>query len=69
MESMMLQIPTEVTEHVLTFLHPLDVAKFLQTCRLAYTLVYGTPDQYLWCELYLRYPFDDPCKALDPIMP
>jgi hypothetical protein len=61
---MVLQIPAEVTGHALTFFHPLDVAKFSQTCHLAYTLVYD--NQALWRELYLKYPFDDPRKALDP---
>ena len=65
MKSMMLQIPTEVTGHALTFLHPLDITKLSQTCRLAYTLIYGTSNQYLWHALYLKYPFDDPRKALD----
>jgi hypothetical protein len=53
-------IPDEITEYALTFLHPLDIASFSQTCRLACALVYGPPDQYLWRQLFLAHPFDDP---------
>jgi hypothetical protein len=59
------QIPGEITERTLTFLHPLDVSKFSQTCRSAHTLVYGAADQYLWRQLFLAYPFDDPRKAVN----
>lgn len=62
---MFLQIPPEVTEHALTFLPPRDVANFSQTCQLAHCLVYGAPDQYLWRQLFLGHPFDDPRKSLD----
>jgi hypothetical protein len=58
------RIPDEITEYALTFLHPLDIANFSQTCRLAYALVYGAPDQYLWRQLFLAHPFDDPRNAL-----
>jgi hypothetical protein len=57
------RIPDEITEYALTFLHPLDIANFSQTCHLAYALVYGAPDQYLWRHLFLTYPFDDPRNA------
>lgn len=60
----MFQIPAEVTEHTLTFLHPLDVARFSQTCHLAYTMVYGAADEYLWRQLFLSHPFDDPRKVI-----
>lgn len=56
------QIPLEVTEHALTFLHPRDVASFSQTCQSAHTVVYCSPDQYLWRELFLSY-FDDPRRS------
>ena len=56
------QIPLEVTEHTLTFLHPRDVASFSQTCQSAHTVVYDNPDQYLWRELFLSY-FDDPRRS------
>jgi hypothetical protein len=59
------QIPDEVTEAALTLLHPVDVAKFSQTCRSAHALVYLTPDQYLWRELLL-HSFDDPRHAFIP---
>jgi hypothetical protein len=59
-------IPDEVTEHALTLLHPVDVANFSQTCHLAHGLVYGASDQYLWRQLFLTHPFDDPRNALHP---
>lgn len=58
------EVPPEVIEHALTFLHPIDVAKFSQTCHSARTLVYGIPDSYLWRQLFILHPFDDPRKAL-----
>ena len=61
----MFRIPAEITEHALTFLHPLDIAQFSQTCHLAYTMVYGSSDQYLWHQLFLVHPFDDPHKSND----
>src|ERR1700691_5374266 len=60
-----LQIPAEVIEHALTLLHPIDVSHFSQTCHSAHTLVYGASDQYLWRQLFLTHPFDDPRKAVD----
>jgi len=56
-------IPDEITEYTLTFLHPIDIAHFSQTCHLAYALVYGAPDQHLWRQLFLAHPFDDPRNA------
>jgi hypothetical protein len=56
----------EVTEGALRLLHPVDIAKFSQTCRAAHALVYGAPNQYLWRELFLLYPFDDPHHAFIP---
>lgn len=55
--------PSEITEHALTFLHPLDVASFSQTCRSARNLVYGASDHYLWRVLFLAL-FDDPRSSL-----
>ncbi|KAI0063176.1 hypothetical protein BV25DRAFT_1915498 [Artomyces pyxidatus] len=57
-------MPSEVAEHSLTFCHPRDVAAFSQTCRRAHALIYKATDQYLWRSLFLRYPFDDPRKAV-----
>ncbi|KIM80522.1 hypothetical protein PILCRDRAFT_789242 [Piloderma croceum F 1598] len=59
------RIPDEITEHTLTLLHPIDIANFSQTCHSAYTLVYGAPDQYLWHQLFLAYPFDNPINTLN----
>lgn len=58
--------PVELTQHILSFSHPWDVASFSMTCRAAYTLVYHTADQYLWRHLYNNYSFDPPCPAEDP---
>ena len=60
----MFWIPAEITEHALGFLHPLDVAQFSKTCHLAFTMVYGSADEYLWRQLFLMYPFNDPHKAI-----
>lgn len=55
-----LPIPSEITEQALILCHPRDVASFSQTCRKAHRLVYENPDQYLWRQLFLLFPFDDP---------
>ncbi len=47
------------------FCHPWDVAAFSQTCRAAFSLVYHTSDQYLWCQLYVNQ-FDVPKLAANP---
>ncbi|KAG2370238.1 hypothetical protein BDR07DRAFT_1476235 [Suillus spraguei] len=60
------QIPSEIIEHALTLCHPHDVASFSQTCRQARRLVYGSPDQYLWRQLFLLFPFDDPRQIPSP---
>jgi hypothetical protein len=56
--------PVEIVERVLAFCHPWDVASFAQTCRLAHSVVYHPTDQYLWRELFLFHPFDDPRCSL-----
>jgi hypothetical protein len=58
-----LTIPVELVERVLTFCHPHDVAAFSQTCHLAHAIVYHPVDEYLWRELFLSYPFDDPRRS------
>lgn len=60
------QMPREVIERVLISLDPLDVAIFSQTCRIFFDLVYRSPYNHLWRELYLAQPFDDPRRALTP---
>jgi hypothetical protein len=62
--SNILSIPAEVIEYALTFCPPTAVASFSQTCRLANAIVYESPDQYLWRQLFLLYPFDDPRKSI-----
>ncbi|KAG1810055.1 uncharacterized protein HD556DRAFT_1317615 [Suillus plorans] len=64
--SCVFQIPPELTEHTLTLCHPRDVESFSQTCRKARRLVYGSPDQYLWRQLFLLFPFDDPRLISSP---
>ncbi|KAI6136959.1 hypothetical protein F5141DRAFT_1077774 [Pisolithus sp. B1] len=54
----------EIIEHALIHCHPRDVAAFSQTCRAAYQIVYHRGDQYLWRQLFLSYPFDDPRESL-----
>jgi hypothetical protein len=60
------RIPDEALEGALTLLHPVDTAKFSQTCHSAHAFVYGGPNQYLGCELFCLYPFDDPCHTFIP---
>lgn len=57
-------IPIELVERVLTFCRPWDVAAFSCSCRWAHAIVYRDhrTDQYLWRELFLSHPFDDPRK-------
>lgn len=62
-------VPSELTEHILTFCHPRDVARVAQTCKQFRSLVYDAPDQYLWRELFLLYPFDDLRKSVAPPPP
>ena len=56
-------IPREMIEQVITFLDPLDVASFSQTCRQYNHLIYHSGDNHIWRELYLAQPFDDPRLA------
>lgn len=56
-------VPTEIAEQALALCHPRDVASFTQTCRAAWSLVNDTTDQYLWRQLFLLFPFDDPRKT------
>lgn len=65
-------VPTELTEHILTFCHVRDVARVAQTCKQLHMVVYESSDQYLWRELFLLYPFDDlrkcvPCVSVEDL--
>ncbi|OBZ79657.1 hypothetical protein A0H81_00376 [Grifola frondosa] len=62
-DAALLSIPPELIERILTFCHARDVSSFAQTCRVAHLLVYKADDQYLWRELFLAHPFDDPRRA------
>ncbi|PIL30925.1 hypothetical protein GSI_07094 [Ganoderma sinense ZZ0214-1] len=62
--SVLLSLPVEVVERILTSSNPRDVARFAYTCQYAHKLVYEPNDQFLWRELYLGRPFDDLRKAV-----
>lgn len=55
-----IELPTEVLQHILSQCDPRDVASISKTCRTAYSLIYHAGDQHLWRQLYLLYPFDNP---------
>ncbi|KAF8912947.1 hypothetical protein CPB84DRAFT_1670444 [Gymnopilus junonius] len=57
--------PVELTQHILSFCHPWDVANFSLTCSAAYILIYHASDQYLWRHLY-NTSFDLPFSVADP---
>jgi hypothetical protein len=57
-------LPPELLEQILVNTEPHDVASFAQTCRTHRALVYYTPDQVLWRELYLA-DLDDPRQCVD----
>ena len=59
----LLSLSSEIIEKILVHCRPRDVATFSQICRDAHTLVYHSTDQYLWRELFLSYPFDDPRRT------
>ncbi|EKM60751.1 uncharacterized protein PHACADRAFT_82296 [Phanerochaete carnosa HHB-10118-sp] len=62
--SSFLAIPQELTEHVLKFCEPRDLARFAATCRPLRDIVYNDNDQVVWRVSFLSHPFDDPRKAL-----
>lgn len=59
-----LTIPQELTEHVLRYCDPRDLARFAATCRPLHDIVYNDNDQVVWRVSFLSYPFDDPRKAI-----
>ncbi|RPD52545.1 hypothetical protein L226DRAFT_541096 [Lentinus tigrinus ALCF2SS1-7] len=56
-------LPAEVIEHILIIAalggFPQAIAAFARTCKANYSLVYNSPDQHLWRQIYLT-TFDDP---------
>jgi hypothetical protein len=62
-------MPPELAERTLALCHFKDVVAFAQTCRCAHTLVYRSSDQYLWRNLFLSFPFDDPRLGLGGGLP
>ncbi|TFK76733.1 hypothetical protein BDN72DRAFT_829885 [Pluteus cervinus] len=59
-----LVFPVELIERVLIASCPQDVASFSMTCSAAYHLVHRSTDQFLWRQLFLLHPFDDPRRSL-----
>lgn len=57
-------IPVELIQRILIFSTACDVVAFAQTCRRAHSVVYHPSDQFLWRELFLFHPFDDPRRSL-----
>ncbi|RDB29041.1 hypothetical protein Hypma_015147 [Hypsizygus marmoreus] len=58
-------LPVELLQRILTLCHPRDVISFSKSCRLGYAIVFHPSDQYLWRDLFLSHPFDDPRKSSD----
>lgn len=50
-DAAMLRLPTELIQHILSLLEPLDLASIAQTCRPLYTLSY---DDILWLPIINR---------------
>lgn len=57
---LLIDLPFELIEGILTFCDPVDVAHVAQTCSLIRNIVYFTEDSMLWRELYLMLPLEDP---------
>ncbi|KAI0917177.1 hypothetical protein AcW1_007559 [Taiwanofungus camphoratus] len=55
-----IDLPSEIIEHILLELDPIDVASIAQTANTFRSFVYKPPDQHLWRSLYLAQPLDDP---------
>ena len=58
-------VPQELTEHILKFCHPHDIASVSETCKTLRDIIYNE-DEYLWRTVFLMYPFDDIRLAIDP---
>ena len=56
-------IPQELTEHVLAYCEPRDLARLAATCRTLRDIVYNENDQVVWRNSFLSL-FDDPRKTL-----
>ncbi|KAG2010019.1 hypothetical protein CC2G_012878 [Coprinopsis cinerea AmutBmut pab1-1] len=61
----LLDLPRELVEEILTFCHPLDVARVAQANRFLRSLVYDSEDSAIWRQLYLAQPLDDPRECID----
>ncbi|KAL0961503.1 hypothetical protein HGRIS_006444 [Hohenbuehelia grisea] len=57
-------LPPETVEDILLHCQPRCVAALAQTCRAFRDLVYLSPDNHIWRNLYLAQPFDDPRKCI-----
>ncbi|KAH0585840.1 hypothetical protein H2248_007131 [Termitomyces sp. 'cryptogamus'] len=56
----LIALPSEVLEHILLRLDPIDVAQISQCCHLLRLMLYNPQDKLLWRKLYLTLPLDDP---------
>ncbi|TDL17728.1 hypothetical protein BD410DRAFT_882839 [Rickenella mellea] len=60
-------LPIELVHKILELAQPVDVASFAQSNRTFRSLVYGSPNQQLWKELFLAEPlWDDPRECVTP---
>lgn len=57
-------IPQELTEHILQFCTPTDLASLAAACRHLHNIVYNGDDQAVWRVAFLSHPFDDPRRSL-----
>ncbi|KAI0803010.1 hypothetical protein BC629DRAFT_1591110 [Irpex lacteus] len=57
-------VPQELTEHILRFCHPRDIASLSETCKTLRDIIYNE-DEYIWRTAFLWYPFDDLRLSLD----
>ena len=64
-----LNIPQELTEHILQFCTPTDLARLAATCRQIHDVVYNGDDQAVWRVAFLSSPFDDPRRSLGKAHP
>lgn len=59
---MLLKIPTEINERILTMSEPTAVGAMAQSCTYFRNLIHRPPDQHIWRSLFLA-KFDDPKLA------
>lgn len=57
--SLIISLPVELLQHILSFCLPQSAAYFSLTCKSAYSLICSSTDLFLWRHLYLN-AFDPP---------